>query len=45
MSKYVCFTCHMFVFQGFPQGFEYEHMVDEHDVPQSHKKNFNAFGE
>ena len=33
--NYICLTCHLFAFQGFSQGFEYEHTVEEHDVPQS----------
>lgn len=31
----------MFAFQGFSQGFEYEHMVDEHDVFQSQEANLS----
>ena len=29
----------MFAFQGSSQGFDYEHMVEEHDVPQSQEKD------
>ena len=39
--KYICLTCHLFAFQGFSQGFEYEHMVEEHDVPQSQEANMS----
>ena len=30
-----------FTFQGFSQGFEYEHIVEEHDVLQSQEKDLS----